>query len=337
MPGLPTQTWAELVRASGSAPPPQLIAGLIAEGDTVLLYGYSGLGKSLYALELALAIARGEPFLGQLGATRSTVGMLDEESHAPRLGGRLAAIAAAHGIDPDQGGLPLFSVGAGARLDTEAGLERLFCWIRENDLGLLLVDTLRRVHRLRENESDDMARIEAAVKTLQQRARDELARVLTVVLIHHSPKPRELASNAAETMARGSGDIFASVDVALYLRRGREAGQIVVEHAKARWSEPMPPMLLRIEGSEEGGLAMRYVGTVDDIAQQLDRGLEVVLAALADGPLTRQQLLERTGAAKVPARTTDRALKALVSDGKLAKSRAGRAAIYALTESGLLG
>lgn len=155
--GLRTRTWRELTASADEDPARAIVAEHIAEGDTVLLYGYSGIGKSIVALACAVSIHRGEPFLDQFPTLAAHVGIIDEESSPPRLGRRLAQLGHARGIGPADDDLPLFAVGEGVRLDTDDGLELIFTWIRANELAVLIVDTLRRVHRLRENEADDMA------------------------------------------------------------------------------------------------------------------------------------------------------------------------------------
>lgn len=323
-----TLTWSALEDLAASDPPAQLVDGHFAEGERVLVFGFTSHGKSSWARELALAVHRGEPFLGEFATEKRRVGYADEESPERRLGQALAELARVHGIDSrTDGELPVFAVRQGIRLDTPKGIAAAADWIRANELGVVVVDTLIRVHRLRENDAEDMARIDEATRELQA----SVARPLTIVLVHHSPKPRENGSNDPVTMARGSGDILGSVDVGLYLRRGREKGQIVVERAKTRWTEDLEPYLVRREG-----VRLVHAGGIDQLAGLLDRALEVIAVALREGPRSRPELLERGKAAKIPARTIDRALGKAVDDGLAIRGRDGRRAVYTLTEGGLL-
>lgn len=239
----------------------------------------------------------------------------------------------------DDDGLPIFAVGDGVRLDTDDGLERLHSWILQNDLDVLAIDTLRRVHRLRENEADDMAKIEAAIKTLQRR-RAQDGRPLTVILVHHAPKPRRDAANEPETMARGSGDILAGVDAGLYLRKGRDRGQVVIESSKNRWSAAPAPFVVEIEGSE-CEIRVSYRGAVDEIKGQLKRAEEFVLGMLRQGggPTLKSELVERGAAAKpkLAQRTIERACDTLEERGHIVKGSRGPHRTYDLTDAGLIG
>ncbi len=352
-PSLDSIYWPDLVKLGQEDPPAQIVAGLLSAGERLMMFGGGGIGKSMLGLELAVSVHRGEPFLDHFKSQKLRVGIVDEESPPRQLGQRLEAITRARGIvferddDGDALGLelPIFAVRQGARLDTEEGFRRIFKWVVDEDLHLVIFDTLRRMHRLRENESDDMNQIDASMKRLQAEIDAANSRPpiyspedlvpLTIAYVHHSPKPRELGSNDATTMARGSSDLINGVDSALYMRRGPEAGQVICEHAKNRWGSELPPFLVRIE-TEDGGLRMVYAGGVDEVSGLRDRAVEVLGVALADGPRTRQELVERGKAAGVGTRTVDEALNVLVSGGKATRGRSGRAAIYTLTTGGLL-
>lgn len=328
---LATLTWRELEQLAIAEPPTQVVDGLIAEGERVLVYGFTNVGKSIFTRDLAVAVHRGEAFLGHFATARRRVGIIDEESPAQRLGEQLVRAARAHGVDAADADLPIFAVRQGVRLDTAEGIDAIAGWIACNALQVLIIDALIRTHRLRENDAEDMARIDEATRELQARASGPL----TVVLVHHAPKPRETGTNDPVTMARGSSDLIGGVDSALYLRRTKEAGQLVCEHAKSRWSQTLPPFLIRIEGSDDA-LRMAYGGTVDDLAGLTERAIEVMLVALRDGPRSRGELVIQGKAANVRQRAVDEALAQIVADGKAAKGRSGRAAIYSLTAGGVL-
>ncbi|HSW95187.1 MAG TPA: AAA family ATPase, partial [Patescibacteria group bacterium] len=135
--GLPRalmRSWWDVVDLASAAPPRQIVDGLISADELAMVYAFGGTGKSLFGLELALAVHRGEPFLGRFATAQSRVGIVDEESAPGRLGGRLAQIAHAHAIEPGDACLPLFEVAKGHRVDTELGLEAFWRLIAENEL-----------------------------------------------------------------------------------------------------------------------------------------------------------------------------------------------------------
>lgn len=325
-----TWTWAELEVAAQAEPPEQLVESLMASGDRFLIFAFAGVGKSLVGLHLAVALHRGTDFLDHFKTRRARVGYVDEESSTTRLGQRLGQIARGQGIDAEHEDLPRFRVQAGERLDTDSGVERVAAWIRDESLDVLIVDTLRRVHQLQENEADDMAKIEKAIRELQRRGRDD-GRPLTVVLIHHSPKPRQGGSNAPETMARGSSDILAAMDGALYLYRSE--GDIKVEHAKARWSAPLEPFIVKISATDDT-LTMVHGGAAPEKRSQPQRIGQCISLALHSEPgrrLSRQTILARASAAGYRrAESVRDVLREMVDSGRVRVDRVGREAFYTL-------
>jgi putative DNA primase/helicase len=326
-----TWTWAQLVSASEDTPVLMLIAGLLAAGDRLLIYGFAGVGKSLFGLCLALSLHLGVKFLDHLESARARVGYIDEESAPARLGQRLSMLARGYAIDPATVDLPVFHVQANDRLDTDEGVTRIGNWVNDERIDVLVIDTLRRVHRGRENEADDMAQIERSVKELQRRSRDEFGRPLTVVLLHHSPKPRSGGGGSApETMARGSSDIVGWIDGGLYLHE--RDGAIHVEHAKARWTEQLPPFVVQIEATSDA-LRLKYAGAVAAKQSKGQQIRDLITRLLVDGPLSQAEIVEKAKAEGFTREKTIRdVLKAMVDDAALLSQKSGRAVNYALPD-----
>jgi len=332
------RSWREIELRAALDPPEHLVDEILMAGDTLLIHGYTGAKKSITALELALAIERATPFLGHVATRRAHVGICDEESEERRLGGRLPLLARGHDIATDDDVLPVFAVGSGLRLDTDAGIERIYQIVRANGLDVLIVDTLIRVHQLDENVARDMAVLFMRVRALKRRVHDELGRTLTVILIHHAPKPRPMGGNSAETMARGSGDILGQVDTALYLRNTADPGRIVFEFSKNRWGPEGVKFLVTVEGGDDR-LRLVYAGEAADAlgkGEQAHAYIVSTLIAAPDQELPRKDLLAGRTVAKVAERTLVDALKAMKEAGEVETRLSGRAAFYRLTEKGQL-
>lgn len=328
-------SWREIEALASADPPQQLVAEILAAGDTGIIHGFTGTHKTNTALEMALSIERGRPFLGHFRTCQAHVGVFDEESDARRLGGRLTLIARGHDIEPGDDRLPVFAVGGGLRIDTDEGIERAFEMIGENALDVIFIDTLIRVHRLDENVAGDMAQLFTRLRELKRRVREELGRALTIVLIHHAPKPR-MFGNAAETMARGSGDILGQVDVGLYLTKA-SSGQVLVTFSKNRWGPEGTKFLVNVDGGEEH-LRLLYAGEAADALTKAERARTYVCDALGAAPdceLTRNQLQKGSIAAKVSTRTLDDALKAMKAADEVTTRKEGRETVYRLTGTGM--
>jgi bifunctional DNA primase/polymerase-like protein/AAA domain-containing protein/primase-like protein len=327
---LSTQQWSHLVQLSLDDPPKQYVQGLVPADAIINIYGFAGAGKSLFSLELALAIHRGHSFLEKFQTVPGRVGIIDEESAPPMLGERLGFLAIAHGIDPRDADLPCFTVGNGARLDTPEGLAAVAAWVGENRLDVLIVDTQRRVApSLRENESDDMSRLAQNILALRKQTK------VTVVLLHHSRKNGHGLD--AALMARGSGDIMAFVDSAIYLER-RE-GAVKVTHAKARWTAPVDDFAFSIRRDERGGLllvpavveAPKRLGKIERAMIAIRLGLE----AAPDRTLSRADCLAVVAELEISKNIGIEALRRLEDERTIVKSPRGREVDFQLTPSGV--
>jgi hypothetical protein len=331
---VPTYTWRELEDVASAGGAGDIVAGLLSDQDRAMWYGYGGVGKSLAAVELALSTQLGTPFLGKFQTQRRRVGIIDEESSRAQLGKRLALVRRGRAVENGAGDLPVFAIRENLRLDSARSLDQIANWTNSNEIGLLILDTLSRMHGGDENLARDMVRIDAALKELQRRHLETNGKSLAILFTHHAPKPREGGGNRAETMARGSTDLYNAVDSAVYLRRGREQGEVIFEHSKARWGRCLPPFLVQLVAGE--GLRLDYVGTADEVEGKLDRALEILTTALGESPMFRQDLLDRAAAVSIPARTVERALGQLEAKRRVTKTRVGRTVRYELTPAGEL-
>jgi hypothetical protein len=112
------------------------VEGLLPENQTAILYGDGGQGKSFVALALGAAVAAGSPFLGIQTLERHVLYLdweLDQEEHTRRA----YKIARGEGLQKPPGGL-LYSR---AEEPLHNLLSPLAAWIKEKDVGLLIIDS----------------------------------------------------------------------------------------------------------------------------------------------------------------------------------------------------
>jgi predicted transcriptional regulator len=267
------------------------------------------------------------------GVAHPPLDLLALQESAPRqLGQRLSLLASGHDVDPRDSDLPCFSVGNGARLDTPEGLDAISVWVTENEVEVVVCDTQRRLTPgLKENESDDMAKLAGNVAELRRRTG------VTVILLHHARKGGK--DSDPMMMARGSGDILAAVDGALYLER-RKDGATAASHAKARWAEPLEPFAFRVTRTDNGGLRLVAVAeAANEKSTKKQQAKITMVLALEEEPektLSRVRILTagtNTGASES---TAENALNELVEEGKVSRRKDGRESIYTLTPKGVL-
>src|SRR6185369_4337978 len=138
--GLSIMTAAELL-AADIAPRRDLLGPLLANDSAALVYGPTGIGKSLFALSLAWAVAAGGSFLGWQSPRPHRVLYVDGEMGVAAVRERLALL----GPPPDGLAIMAHDLGHGPGgglldLSEDAGIERVMtAWNRPE---LVVLDTL---------------------------------------------------------------------------------------------------------------------------------------------------------------------------------------------------
>jgi hypothetical protein len=184
-----------------------LIEDIIFEGDSGLIFGASGSGKSFLAVDMGLSIARGIPFMGK--ATRKGAVLYQAGEGGKGLVKRLRAYRQARTV---VGEVPFVLLPARVDLfsgdgDAEAFIDECLAWKAVHpDLAALFIDTLSTASPgANENASEDMSRLLAFGEAVQRRVG------ISVIWVHHK--------NAAGDRERGHTSLRANVDTALEVNR----------------------------------------------------------------------------------------------------------------------
>lgn len=207
-----------------------LVEDLIFAGDFGLVYGASQSGKSFLAVDMGLAIARGEPFLGKKTSKGSVIYQAGEGGKG--LLRRLKAYRHHHDIYADDlpfvllpGRIDLFQA------DAENGIEPFIAeimafktWLPE-PLGMVFIDTYSTATPgANENASEDVSKALRAIQRIQDAAR------CGVMVVHHK--------NAGGEKPRGHTSLYANADTALeVIRDENDPSQRTLRIAKVKDGE----------------------------------------------------------------------------------------------------
>ncbi len=210
--------------------PRWLIEGLWSASAVGLLSGHPKVGKSWLGLELATSVATGTPCLGRfpVRTTGSALIYLAEDS-LPQVRERLECLARHRQLELSALDVHVITTPR-LRLDLDCDRRRLLETVRAVQPCLLLLDPLVRMHAVDENDAQQVSALLAGLRDLQRRCD------LAIVIVHHARK----APSALDGQAmRGSGDLWAFADSALYLRREHDRLRLSMEHRAAAASEPI--------------------------------------------------------------------------------------------------
>lgn len=221
-----------------------LIDGLWADQAVGIVGGEPKSFKSFLALDLAVAVASGRPCLGRFEPRRRGRVLLFAAEDAlsvvrERLGGiATAAATSLQALDVHVITAPT------VRIDLEADRRRLRETVARLRPTLLVLDPFVRLHRVDENQAQDVAPLLAYLRALQRELET------AVLLVHHARKGGHVRPGQA---LRGSSELHAWGDSNLYLRRQRERVVLSIEHRAAPSGKDLELELHR----EDEALALR--------------------------------------------------------------------------------
>jgi hypothetical protein len=257
-----------------------LIAGVWGEGEVGFISGQPKSYKSWIALDFALSVATGTPFLGTFRTHKRNVVLVQEEDPKSILQDRIAMVAAAKGlvsseINEDdtvsiQYELPanLFIVSNQGFTINEDWLEQLEAQVIKNKVKLIILDPLMMMG----GSVDEFKAFEMMDQMLKPLKRLRARTGSAIVIVHHHTK------NAGQHAARdmyGSVALWAWEEAALHLEV-MGVGRVVAERFSKH--ELRVPITVEI-GEIKDKWAPRVImgGTKDlyDALMQYDKGATV--------------------------------------------------------------
>ena len=276
---------------------PWLVQPLLAGAGVMGLAGDPGTAKTWLLLELARAVATGQPFLDRFPTQQGPALIIDEENGETRLQRRLARLTNQTTHD-----CPIHIASmCGVNLSDDSWISSLHKKVAEIKPGLILFDSLVRVHRGGENSAEDMATLFSVFTSLRHDFGSAIA------FTHHLRKVgfiRDLGQRV-----RGSTDILAYVDSMLGITKLESA--YTLWHLKNRDGDLAKPLSLSVEDTDEHTTVVRVIGEVDEETSKRQRARDLIMDAVADGDKLREELTAFTREASIGDRTFAAALKEL--------------------------
>lgn len=208
-----------------------LVTGLIGNQDRVVMYGEFGSYKSWLLLDLALAIASAQPWLGQFGVPRpKKVLYVDEEMNERILRRRIKQLSV--GVSARNQNTQFKAMSLGGFTASSAGdVQALIQELQRTDFDpdVIILETLRRVMVGSELDAQPVAAFWSYLRPLQDLGK-------TVIISHHMRKPSMQGGSDVRHRASGSTDILGGADTAFAITR-TDRSRVVLEWVKSRNAE----------------------------------------------------------------------------------------------------
>ncbi len=290
----------------GHDPPPVdwIADGLVAREAVTMIHGAAGLGKSMLALALGVAVTRGAPFMGHT-TKKGRVLYIDAENGQGEAHRRIRAL----GLTVEEAELLIYYEAIAADLAADEDELREVALAAAADL--IVVDSLATMNRSDEDSSREMT---PALQVLQRIAREACAGVL---LLHHDRKDR--------TTLRGSSAIEAVIEVRWHLTKDEERnGARRLTNEKCRLAAESAERWVEVRHTPEGIVVAQIPKPPSNT--EAEKWL-AVLDVLSDGqPRTYRQIAADSGLASPSGACPgdlSRLLKAKRDEGYLIKVSGG--------------
>jgi predicted ATP-dependent serine protease len=285
-----------------------LVDDILPTAGLSLLAGKPKAGKSTLARTLALAVARGKPWLEKFMTSQGAVIYLALEEKRQELKRHFGAMGAS-GDDP----ITVF-----VSLAPSNGLSQLRAEVEKTKPALVIIDPLLRLIRI--EDANDYALVSKAFEPLLGLARDTGSHVLA---LHHIGKGDHSGGDAI----LGSTAIYAAVDTALLLTRSENHRTL---SSKQRYGNDLDPLVLEMDEITHTILA---AGTSEEATQtRLGKRMPDYLAS------TRKLLTEDQLCEVIEGKTIlkQRTLKGLFKEGRVIRAGEGKRGspyLYSLSAS----
>src|SRR3990167_2223113 len=191
--------------------------------------------KSWIAVDIAHCVSNGLPLFGKFNTKKTKVLYIDRENGIPELKNRQRMIRGAHALtEPSD---IVWISEEDVKLDRDGGTGALLEIIEKEKIGLIIIDTYRRVVNYREDKADDVSRfLDDIIKPICRKTG------VSMIFIHHESKGRD---KSGIDRLRGSSDLGNNVESVLQL--SKEGDYLHIEQSKVRGGMQMMPFSVKIE------------------------------------------------------------------------------------------
>lgn len=254
-------------------------------------------GKSTMARGLAVAISKGEPFLGRATTRGKVIYLCLEEkraevtSHFRRMGANGAAIMIHTGATPK---------------DVLTALEAA---IEEHSPVLVIIDPLSRFVRV--TDFNSYAEVTRQLEPLIDLARSSACQT-HIMALHHNGKSGDVREAGDAVM--GSTGFFAAVDTLLTMRKREKARTI---ESAQRYGEDLPETIIHLDPETS-----RVSAWGDMKSFTLNERKKAVLDIMGGDPIPEATIKELVGGTN--GGLTSKAVRVLFDDGALSRSGGGK-------------
>ncbi|OGL22240.1 hypothetical protein A2707_02825 [Candidatus Saccharibacteria bacterium RIFCSPHIGHO2_01_FULL_45_15] len=294
-------------------PATYLVDRLIPTESITILSGASRSYKTYTLLDIAIAVASQKPLFEHFNTTQANVLIINEEDGERLLQQRFRQL----GIEKDTG-LPIhISALTDFKLEDEQ-VDKTIQFCKDNEITLVIIDSLIRVHNADENSAREMSKVFAKLRRF---TKAEIA----VLVTQHNRKATQHSTGGASEM-RGSSDILAAVDSHIGVKRdSKDRFYLTFTQEKQRYDVELDPFQMKFNTTDPI-FKFEYLGTFRNQPDKSAVLLSAVVEILKEhGQLMQRELLEQLTESKIDTNEHElrELLKRWVNEGAIPKPNKG--------------
>jgi RecA-family ATPase len=214
-----------------------VVDGLVPASGIIAISGAPASFKTWIVLDMAQKIASGTPLFNRFGTKKTGVLLVDEENGNHLLQMRFKEIG-------NKYNLPVYTLCNEGFTLTNDSVKKLIRVAKKKDIGVIIFDSLVRIHKEDENNATAMASVFKLLKRIT-------AENITIIFTHHHRKRGNNPSGGSQEM-RGSSDILAALDCHISVDREQGDDFVVITQNKSRYAPEIGSFKLNIVKGEIG-------------------------------------------------------------------------------------
>jgi RecA-family ATPase len=293
-----------------------LVDRIIPRFGITLISGKPSSFKTYLAIDMAIAVAKGDICLGRFETKQAKIVIIDEESGERILAKRFKQLNG-------QKDLPI-AVKSLCGFNVEKDVDDLIHFCIAKQVGVVIMDSFVRIHKRDENSSTEINKIYAHLKKFKKNN-------ICLIITHHNRKGLAQGNyHGNGDDLRGSGDILAFCDCHISVSKTKD-NEIRISQTKLREEEERKPFLVKVIKNNDQ-LQFLYDRDVEEVAvNKVVQAEEKIIECLAEKTMLRQDIIRLLKNEDIGESSTEAAIKHLISKNTIGQERgAGKTLSYRL-------
>ena len=307
-PNVPSIKTVDELMAHDYPPTTYLVDRLIPTESITILSGPSRNFKTYTLLDIAIAVASQKPLFGHFATTQAEVLIINEEDGERLLQQRFRQLGIEQGSN-----LPIHISAMNGFTLTDTSVDEII-QLCGDDVKLVIIDSLIRVHSSDENSAREMSRVFAQLRKFTKAG-------IAVLVTQHHRKGNQHSTGGASEM-RGSSDILAAVDSHFAVTR-KDSLYLTFTQEKQRYAIELEPFQVKVHINDDS-FRFEYLGALSKPADKTTTLYTIVCNLLGEHKeLTIDELLEKIKVTNISTykQQLRELLKRWVAEGALPETR----------------